>query len=443
MSKVYLLGISGVELTPEQEQVVDRCPCVVAAGRYREMVAGRDKTVLAMAPLNEMLATVTTQLEKNDVAVLASGDPLFYGIGRKMLETFGAEVVAIDPGVSSMQLAFARFKEPWDDAVFVSLHGRSGDDLARMLLGHSKVFVLTDRHNSPSLVAATLLGHLRASGQERVADSYEVFVGENLGLPGERLVTGSLAEISGQNFADLNVMILKAELSRLPAQTDKRVHETSRLMPPSRGDGTEPLRQKRKAAQSLSDFPLGLQEAEISHSRGLITKDEVRAATLHRLRLPAQGVFWDIGAGSGSISVEAARLCPQLEVFAVERNEQELENIRANIGRYGLHNIRLMAGAAPEALVDLPHPDRVFIGGSGGNLEEIIRYGARNLVEGGRIVVNGVIEKTRQMAPALLHECGLEVTISEISVSRRQYPGPDGDSLTFNTIAVIAGIKLS
>ncbi|MEN8135013.1 MAG: precorrin-6y C5,15-methyltransferase (decarboxylating) subunit CbiE [Thermodesulfobacteriota bacterium] len=408
MSKVYLLGISGAELTPEQEQVVDRCPCVVAAGRYQEMVAGRDKTVLAMAPLNEMLATVTTQLEKNDVAMLASGDPLFYGIGRKMLENFGAEMVEIDPGVSSMQLAFARFKEPWDDAVFVSLHGRSGDNLARILLPHRKVFVLTDRQNSPAMVATTLLGHLRASGQEGLAGSYEVFVGENLGLPEERLVTGRLAEISGQSFADLNVMILK-----------------------------------RKVEQSPADFPLGLQEAEISHSRGLITKDEVRAATLHRLRLPAQGVFWDIGAGSGSISVEAARLCPQLDVFAVERNEQELENIRANIGRYGLHNIRVVEGEAPEALADLPRPDRVFIGGSGGNLEEIIRYGARNLVEGGLIVVNGVIEKTRQMAPALLHECGLEVTISEISVSRRQYPAPGGDSLTFNTIAVIAGIKLS
>ncbi|MEN8142380.1 MAG: precorrin-6y C5,15-methyltransferase (decarboxylating) subunit CbiE, partial [Thermodesulfobacteriota bacterium] len=406
------------------EQIVERCPCVVAAARYRELAAGQEKTVLPMAPLQEMLGAVAAQLEESDVAVLASGDPLFFGVGKKMLATFGAEALEIDPGVSSMQLAFARFKEPWDDAVFVSLHGRSGDNLARMLLAHRKVFVLTDRENSPSMVAETLLEHLRDSGQEQTADSYGVFVGENLGLAEERLVTGSLAEISGQSFADLNVMILKAELSRLPAQT--------KLMP---------SRWKRELEQGLVDFSIGLQEGEIVHSRGLITKDEVRAATLHRLRLPARGVFWDIGAGSGSISTEAARLCPQLDVFAAERNDQELGNIRVNIGRYGLHNIRLVDGEAPESLVGLPDPDRVFIGGSGGKLEEIIRYAAKKLADNGRIVVNGVIEQTRQLAPAVLHECGFEVIISEISVSRRVYPATDAGSHTFNTIAVIAGIK--
>jgi precorrin-6Y C5,15-methyltransferase (decarboxylating) len=406
--KLYLLGISGQELTAEQKRIVKRCGAVVVSSRYHQLITAYEKNIIPMAPVKEMLAAVTGQLEKSDVAVLATGDPLFYGIGRKLLATFGPEEVEIYPGVSSMQLAFSRCKEPWDDAVFVSLHGRSADNLARMLLPHRKVFVLTDRRNSPAVVAATLLGHLRACGQESVAESYEVMVGENLGLAEERLVRGSLEEISGQSFADLNVMILK-----------------------------------REPKQRLFDFPLGLQEGEIAHSRGLITKDEVRAATLHRLRLPDTGVFWDIGAGSGSISVEAARLCPQLHVFAVERNIQELENIRANIRRYELHNISVVEGEAPAALAGLPAPDRVFVGGSGGRLAEIIRSAARELVDSGRIVVNGVIEQTRQMAPALLHDCGLEVTISEISVSRRQYPATDVDPLVFNTIAVITGIKLS
>jgi len=398
--KVYLLGISGDLLTSEQAEIVDRCPYVVTTSRYRELIGGQDKTVMPIAPLKEMLAAVSSQREKSEVAVLASGDPLFYGVGRKMLVAFGPDAVEILPGVSSMQLAFAHFKEPWDDAVFVSLHGRSGENPASQLLAHRKVFVLTDRQNSPDLVAKTLLEHLRNCGRENIVDSYQVFVGENLGLPEERLVTGSLDEISEQSFVDLNAMIIK-----------------------------------RASVQPMADFSLGLQEGEIAHSRGLITKDEVRATTLHRLRLPARGVFWDIGAGSGSISVETARLCPQLDVFAVERAGQELANIRANIGRYELHNVKVVAGEAPAALRGLPAPDRIFIGGSGGSLEAIITFAAGKLAAGGRIVVNGMIEKTRKAAPAVLHECGLEVTISEISVSRRVYPAPDDVSLTFNTIA--------
>ncbi len=406
MHKLYLLGISGPKLTPAQARIVRRCPLVVVPSRYAFLVEGGEKTILPMAPIKEMLAAVAEQLEKSEVAVLAGGDPLFYGIGRKMLEDFGPETVEIDPGLSSMQLAFSRFKESWDDAVFVSLHGRSSDNLARMLLPHRKVFVLTDRHNSPDVVAKKLLAHLRACGRERVADTYEVFVGENLGLVEERLFVGNLTEIVGRSFADLNVMILK-----------------------------------RRSGQGVNAFPLGLKEEEITHSRGLITKDEVRAATLHRLRLPVRGVFWDIGAGSGSVAVEAARLCPQLDVFAVERNALELENIRANIRRYELSNVRLVEGEAPKVLVGLPVPDRVFIGGHGGKLAEIIRFVAGELAAGGRVVVNGVIEPTKQMAPPLLYDCGLEVTISDISISRRQYPATDAGSHTFNTIAVITGIK--
>ncbi len=435
MYKVYLLGISGQELSAEQKRFVKRCGTVVVSSRYLHLITPYEKNILAMAPVNEMLAAVSGQLEQSNVAVLAGGDPLFYGIGRKMLATFGPEAVEIYPGVSSMQLAFARFKEPWDDVFFISLHGRSGANLARMLLPHRKVFVLTDQQHSPDMVAATLLGHLRACGQESVAESYEVMVGENLGSTKERLIRGSLEEISGQSFADLNVMILKAELSRIPrAFPAGHLPAQTKLMP---------WRYKMVQEPGLVDFPLGLRQGEIAHSRGLITKDEVRAATLHKLRLPNTGVFWDIGAGSGSIAVEAARLCPQLDVFGVERNDQELENIRANIRRFGLHNISVVKGEAPAALAGLPTPDRVFVGGSGGRLPEIIKEACLRLAKGGRIVVNGVIEQTRQMAPVLLHDCGLQVTISEISISRRHYPATDADPLVFNTIAVITGTKLS
>ena len=126
-------------------------------------------------------------------------------------------------------------------------------------------------------------------------------------------------------------------------------------------------------AASNNDFPdaLGLTEDEVVHSRGLITKSEVRAATIHQLRLPKTGVFWDVGAGSGSISIEAARSHPELTLFAIEHKMEEIANIKANIRKFGCYNIIPVFGKAPEELTDLPAPDRIFVGGSSGTLSAI------------------------------------------------------------------------
>ncbi len=119
-------------------------------------------------------------------------------------------------------------------------------------------------------------------------------------------------------------------------------------------------------------YGFGLTEDSIEHSRGLITKNEVRAATLHQLQLPAEGIFWDVGAGSGSLSIEAARSNPQLTVYAIEHKEEEIDNIKNNIVKFDCYNIVPVFGKAPESLVHLPDPNRVFIGGSSGSLPGIV-----------------------------------------------------------------------
>ncbi|MEW6593472.1 MAG: precorrin-6y C5,15-methyltransferase (decarboxylating) subunit CbiE [Thermodesulfobacteriota bacterium] len=404
MSRIWLIGIApGSGLSEAQRALVARCGCVVASSRHRPLVEGLGIEVLPIAPVEQALAAVAERLEQTEVAVLASGDPLFFGIGRTLISRFGREHVEIQPALSALQLACARFGEPWDDLGVVSLHGRPAGELGARLLPQQKVFCFTDRENSPALVAQALLAACENLGDSELAASYTVRVAENLGLPDERLHVGTLAEIAARDFGDLNVMLLAR---------------------PER-EGNIPL--------------FGLCEGEIAHSRGLITKDEVRAATIHGLRLPAAGVLWDIGAGSGSVSIEAARLAPGLRVYAVERNESELDNIRANCRTFGVYNVTVVAGAAPEALQELPDPDRVFVGGSGGNLAAIIEHAARRLKEGGTIVVNGIIPVTKEQAPALLHRAGLEVTISEISVSRRGYPA--GEETTMNPIAIMVGRK--
>jgi len=404
MYKIYLIGVDGGHLSREAAEILERCKTVAGAERLRNYFDLSGKKVYPVTPLAESLVRLQQDLADHDVAVLASGDPLFFGIGRRLLEGLGADRLIIIPARSSVQLAAARFKVPWDDAVFVSFHGREAGDYSG-LLRHRKVFVLTDGKNSPDAIARHLLKALDDAGYDD-HDRWRVKVGENLGLAGERVIEGRLSEIAGSRFNGLNMMLLI-----------------------------------RSGGHSLRPgCRFGLQEDQIEHNRGLITKNEVRAATLHALCLPETGVFWDIGAGSGSISLEAANICPQLKVFAVERDQEQLAHIRTNVNRYLAGNIVVISGEAPCALASLPDPDRVFVGGSGGRLKKIIHAGCARLVPGGRIVANCVRARTKALAPKLMHEAGLAVAISDISVSRYR-PYEQMEKTTFNPISVIAGQK--
>ncbi len=405
MCKIFLIGIGpGEELDLQQREIINNCDCVVASSRHQPLLEGYEQEIIPIAPVAQTLAMVAERLVKKDVAVLASGDPLFFGIGRTLLERFGADKVVVLPALSSLQVACARFNVPWDDVFVLSLHGREAHGVAARVMAHDKVFCFTDRTNSPDMVAKAVLAACAGIGDEETAQGYTVWVGENLGTDDERITCGTLAEIADRRFADLNVMLLK-----------------------------------RLVRKAVTDIAFGLGEEEIHHSRGLITKAEVRAASLHQLRLPESGVFWDVGAGSGSVGLEAARLCPELQVFAIERNPEELQNIRANCRKFAVYNLTVIDGEAPAPLVDLPVPDRVFVGGSGGNLAEIIQLAASRLPKGGRLVVNGVIEKTKNEAPPLLHGQGLNVTISEISVQRRTFP--ENSKKDMNSIAIMVGEK--
>lgn len=402
MSRIELIGISGPALAAEHWPVLRRCVAVAASRRYRPLVEGLGCPLIDIAPLPTMLDTTEAALATGDVAVLASGDPLFYGIGRTLIARFGPKRLRVHPALSAVQLACARFRVPWDDLALISLHGRGDGDIPGRVLRHRRAMLFTDNRTSPDRVAASLLTALEAcDDRERIA-ALHLRVAENLGLADERLTGGSLHDIAARRFSPLNMVLVEQP------------------------DLTEPP-------------CFGLTEAEIQHSRGLITKDEVRAATLHRLRLPATGVFWDIGGGSGSVSLEAARLCPDLSIHTVEKKPEEQANIRTNIRRFGAYTIHLVNGEAPEALAGLPTPDRIFIGGSGRRLEAIVEAAVDRLADGGRIVVNAVLPHTETTALDCLHRLGLRVSASTLSVTRRPYP--EGESRSFNPITLITGDK--
>ena len=186
-------------------------------------------------------------------------------------------------------------------------------------------------------------------------------------------------------------------------------------------------------------FPhFGLVEKEIRHSRGLITKDEVRAVAIHKLRLPQRGVLWDIGAGSGSVSVEAARPSPGLRVYAIEKDEGQIANIEENKIRFGCTNMTITAGEAPEALKNLPSPDRVFVGGSHGQLSGIINV-VNERMPRGIIVINAVKTETLNEAVLLLEKSFFAVDISQVSISRSKVVNGQRHMAALNQISVIRG----
>jgi precorrin-6Y C5,15-methyltransferase (decarboxylating) len=427
-NKLYLIGIGYRPLGERGRELVLAADVILVSSRlhdvftrYDEFEAVRTRIkVVNKVPdtigfIREWFAQSAIRNPQSalpSLVLLASGDPFFFGIGRRMVEEFGKERIEIIPDLSSMQEAFARINEPWDDAFLISLHG--GPDIAKrrklpyevkdlpwLCEKHAKIGVLTDRTNNPAVIAQVL-----QSAIFNPQSSLVIHVCEHLGYPDERIWTGSVSEAAGMTFADPNVVIIK----------------------------------RSGVSSQESDVRFGLREEDIEHERGLITKDEVRAVTIHKLRLPQSGVFWDIGAGSGSISLEAARLCTGLRIFAVEKEQERVDTIKKNIHRYNARKVEIIHGSAPDALADLPAPDRVFIGGSGGNLGDIVKL-VNEKMSAGIMVVNAVTLETLNDSLTSLERNGFSVEVSEVSVSRSKIVGGKRLMNALNPVFIVTGEK--
>jgi precorrin-6Y C5,15-methyltransferase (decarboxylating) len=309
------------------------------------------------ANLPERIARLQECALGRKTVVLASGDPLFYGIGRLLLEAFPQEQLLFLPHISSLQLAFARIKMTWDDACIVSLHGRPMQSLLPALRrGEDKIAVFTDSRNTPAAIGA----FLRETG---CAATYHVtWVCENLGGPDERVTPWTPGELESkiETFSPLNIVILLGGFASTPD-----------------GFQSPPL--------------LGIPEQMLRHRtrRGsLITRREIRLLSLCYLELRPHNVLWDVGAGSGSVSIEATCFSPTLEVFAIEKDDEAYRNLEENVRRFGTLGIHPIVGTAPDVFAQLPDPDAIFVGGSGGKIEAIIAAAMGRLKPQGRLVIN-------------------------------------------------------
>lgn len=339
-------------------------PAALALLQSARLVCGGRRLLDAVAPLVPqarllpLAAPLETSLARLDEArarepgalvVLADGDPLFFGIGATLVRRWGADAVRIHPAPSCLQLACARLGLPWQDVATVSLHGREAlHPFLAAALRRRPFGVLTDARTTPALLARVLL--------DRGLSHFRVHVFEDLGFPHERRWQGSLTEASCRYFGPACTLLL------LPDAAPRRPH-------------------------------LGLSAAALVSDRGLMTKQPVRAAALSLLRLAPDDIFWDIGAGSGALSIEAASLLPEGRVYAVERTPRRALDIQENRQRCGAANLHVTLGTAPAALASLPAPHAVFVGGglSGGAAAPLLSALYARLLPGGRLVAACVL----------------------------------------------------
>ena len=402
---------------PAPQQTLLRAAAVIAAPQrlqaaLQDWLGDAKPELLSSDDPRALVDSMQSRAADQAVVVLASGDPLWFGLGRILCDRIGAERLRFHPAPTSLQLAFSRIGRPWQDADWVSLHGRDPEILASTLQKRpAALAVLTDPNQGG---AGTVQQMLRSSGLEASTD---LWLCENLGHPDERV---QLIAPGTALPTDLQPLLIALLIAREPAAPDP---------------------------QQLPLFGLddGLYLQHSDHP-GLMTKREVRIQLLAELALPPQGVLWDLGAGTGSVGLEALRLRPGLQLLAVERRAGGAQLIQRNAQRLGVSPAAVLEADATTVLngglpSQLSQPDRVLLGGGGAQRERLLQEVLTRLRCGGVVVIPlASIEALASVRP-LLENAGLAVRVQQLQAWRGQ-PLGDGTRLApMNPTLIVTGTK--
>lgn len=381
-------------LGEEARAAIERAEVLAGGRRHLACFSGHPAAKLVIAStVRDLVAEIERRASDRRVVVLASGDPLFFGIGSLLGARLGPRRVRVLPHVGAVQLAFARIATAWHDATVLSAHGRPLESIIRPALDAAKVAILTDAANTPAAIAGALL--------EAGMEDCRAVVCEHLGGPQERVVETSLSGLQGRTFDALNVLLLLRERPERPT------------------------------------LALGLPDDSFAHLRGQITKAEVRAVSLSRLRLRRGDTVWDVGAGSGSVGIEAALLTGG-RVFAVERSTEQAAMLRENVARFHAHGVQIVEGEAPEALAQLPAPDAAFVGGSGGRLTDVLEAVASRLRPRGSLALNLTTLDHLASSRAWLAARGWVQDLVQLQVARAAPIAGDERLVALNPIWILA-----
>lgn len=385
MSRLTIIGIgpgSAEYFMPAARNRMRGAHTVIAARRIlpmlREVCGAVETEFLPMGKIKDTLEMIDGLLrEEKEVALIVSGDPLMYSLYKTILnqEISADWEMEVIPGIGSMQMLGAAFGETMEDARLVSVHGRSRTpgSVALCVTENPKVFFLCSKEQGPAWLSQIMLDyHL---------DDVEVFAGANLSYEDQILESGCPAEIAKKEFPSLCVAMIKNPHPR----------------PVTR--------------------PCFLSDEDFERGRTPMTKEEIRVLILHKMKIHPDDVIWDIGAGTGSVSVECARQATFGQVHSVERDEAAVHLIEKNRDKFELDNLFIYQGDAAERTADLPVPDKVFIGGSGGKLGEIMKNIAafdREI----RVTVSAVTLETIAEAGEILGNYDADYDVIQATVGR-------------------------
>lgn len=390
MSKIHIVGAGPGHadyLLPRARQILAETEVLIAGQRLlKEYGHQGQKKVPITADLQPVLDCIKENMNKRKTTVLVSGDPGLYSFLNYLKKQLPEKEMEVIPGISALQLAFAHSKMSWQEAEIISLHGKDNfPKLAAAVRAGKTVGLFTDDKNSPGRIAKFLLA--------RGIRNRCVHVYENLSYPGGNSFKGSLKGAGKRDFASLSVMIIfSGQDSNMEVNTSHRGSWGGYWVP-------------------------GIPDHKFVRGEVPMTGEEIRTITISKLNPAVDSIIYDVGAGTGSLTVEAALQAEAGQVLAVEKKPEARQLIEKNIDRFDLDNVEIVSGEAPSALSDLPRPDGVIIGGSGGRLGEILSAVNKKLFPGGRIVINAVTLDTLSEARKVLAKLDYEVSICQLNVS--------------------------
>lgn len=401
MLRVNIVGIGPGNpelLTGAAIKAIKESNILIGDKRMLAAFAEADKKIydtIKTADIVEIAASANP--EKDVLAVLVSGDVGFFSLAKTISGKLPECECVRYCGISSLVYFAAKLQLSWDDAKIVSMHGRK-QNLVAAVAENKKVFSLTGGEHTPQMLCAQLCEH--------GLDDVQVYVGENLSYPEEKITVGTAAEISKQNFPSLSVMMV---INEQAAKYQPVVH--------------------------------GLADELFTRSKVPMTKQEVRSVSMSKLMPKATDKIYDIGAGTGSCSVELALLANKGQVWAFERNPEAVALIHKNKDLFGIENLEVIAGEALENIKNMPAPDCVFVGGSGGDLCEMLNIiYAKN--SDCRVVINAItIETLAEVADYYKKHQDYSLEIVNVCVARSRKLGSYNLMMAQNPVYVMTALK--
>lgn len=411
MKQVVIVGIgmgNWKTLTMEAMETIKKANVVIGAKRMVESVEELAPTATQFYSYkSQEILTYVKETEYETYVVVMSGDTGFHSGTKELRKALLKEQITpvILPGISSVSYFFSKIGVSWEDACLVSMHGAEVD-VVNLVRNNEKTFFLTAGNVS------TILGTLVANGFG-VAKCY---VGENLSYEKERIISGSVEELAIQNFEKLSVILIINE-------------------------------QAKESVDTKDTLTIGIPDEEFLRGKVPMTKSEVRAVILSKLRLKKDTVAYDVGAGTGSVSIEMALNIGAGIVYAIETKEEAVALIKDNKEKFHADRLEIVEGLAPEALSALPCPTSVFIGGSKGNMEGIINTILDKLPEEDsenkiQFVISAIALETMAETISVFQELEMEdIDIAQIQVSKSKKVSKYNMMIGQNPIYIISGRK--